>query len=169
MAEAARGYAVDMSSSVAAPARLLLGLLLVPAVAGCATAVPPRPVAAAPATPTVHERVEQAVQTSADDGKPVLLVLADGSAASSALDDLLARDRVAGELQRSFHEVRVDVSRAAGRTEATSRGVRLPRSGVPTVAVLVAGQTVYAGADRAFAHPARMTQREVLRWLTRWS
>jgi hypothetical protein len=40
---------------------------------------------------------------------------------------------------------------------------------VPTVAVLVGGQTVYAGADRAFAHPARISDREALRWLRRWS
>jgi hypothetical protein len=169
VSEVAQGYAEHMRSSASATAGLLLTLLLAPALAGCAPASQTRPVAAAPAAPTVHERVTQAVRASTADDEPVLLALVDGSRASDALEALLGRDRVANELQSSFHLVRIDVSRPAGRAEATSRGVRLPRSGVPTVAVLVGGQTVYAGADRAFAHPARISDREALRWLRRWS
>jgi thiol:disulfide interchange protein len=139
----------------------------------------PTPTSAAPATPIPREYDEQAdaradiraaLAASEQDGKPVLLDFgADWCPDCRVLEKLYRSPTVRSDLTSAYHLVLVDVGEFDTNLDVAADYVDLRKSGIPALAVVRDGRTVYASNRGQFANARTMQAPEVKKFLRQWA
>jgi thiol-disulfide isomerase/thioredoxin len=139
---------------------------------------PPSP-SATPATPIPREYDEKAdaradirtaLAASKQDGKPVLLDFgADWCPDCRVLEKLYRSPAVRSDLTSAYHLVLVNVGEFDTNLGLAAHYIDLRKSGIPALAVVRDGRTVYASNRGQFADARTMQAPEVKKFLRTWA
>jgi thioredoxin 1 len=177
---------------------LLPALVLASLLAGCGSSKDDAPRAAAPSTPTptptspttatasslpatpipreydekadARADIREALAASKQDGKPVLLDFgADWCPDCRVLEKLYRSPAVRSDLTSAYHLVLVNVGEFDTNLGLAARYIDLRTSGIPALAVVREGRTVYASNRGQFANARTMQAPEVKKFLRTWA